>query len=107
VRFTADDIDRLGSDYGYCGERRGMKEQVGRVDRAVLKAANDLPLSEEEFGEWLRSKNGRWFAEDDGFFFRPVMHEGSRHRVPVDKIVAKATESMKDMRARIADGSWF
>jgi hypothetical protein len=100
--ITTQDIDRLGSDFGYCGERGMMRSAGPSVDRAVVKAANESCLSEDEFGQWLRSKLGRWYAEDEGYFWK----SSRSHNPAAAEKLSKARSSMAQMRKYIAEGSW-
>jgi hypothetical protein len=84
--------------YGFSGEFEFVRPSTQpRVLRAVVVAANDVSLSRDELGEWVRSKLGRWYVEDSGDFLR--------HRKS-DEMQDAARKSFAQMREAIAGGRW-
>ncbi len=82
--------DSRHNGWGYATAGTLPESKQDRLDRAVVRVANELGLTYEELFVWSDSKDARWLADD--VHGRPANAEAVRdylNRTVIDNLVAE------------------
>jgi hypothetical protein len=99
-RFVPKDIDRLAEredfgGYGFIGTVEHLPKKAQQKARtAVCRAATELGFTDDQFFEWLNSKPGRHFCDNDCMDTPKTLKK-------------QALISMRWMLKSIEEGSWY